>query len=318
MAYLGLAVVLLLLVLFAWLTRKAWRARHAVVKWAGGLVAGLLTLVLALTAGLGAYGLYLMLKPYPVLAAPVKIESTPEQVARGEHIAAMVCASCHSTNGNPPLSGGNNLADDSGMPIGDIYPPNITPGGVIAKRTDEDLYRVLRTGVRPDGRVTAMAALDAIQIGDDDAKAVIAYLRRQPAIEKSTPEVQGTFLLALLTGAGLVSFPEYKTLPSIPTPPKAADTRYGEYLVSFMDCRVCHNSDLAGGAPPPNPPGPNLTLIVPKWSKDDFFKAMRTGVDPNGNQISPLMPWKTIGKLEDVELEALYRYLNGLTPIVKK
>ena len=55
---------------------------------------------------------------------------------------------------------------------------------------------------------------------------------------------------------------------------------------------------------------------MPQWSQDDFFMAMRTGVDKTGHQISPLMPWKTIGKLDDVELEALYEYLHALTPVL--
>ncbi len=65
------------------------------------------------------------------------------------------------------------------------------------------------------------------------------------------------------------------------------------------------------------PFAPNLTLIVPKWTRDEFFKTMRTGVDPTGHQINPPMPWKQIGRLDDIELAALYEYLHGLTPVVK-
>ena len=43
---------------------------------------------------------------------------------------------------------------------------------------------------------------------------------------------------------------------------------------------------------------------------------MRTGVDPGGHALDPRqMPWESIGKLDDVELAALYEYLRGLTPI---
>jgi hypothetical protein len=75
---------------------------------------------------------------------------------------------------------------------------------------------------------------------------------------------------------------------------------------------------LTGDAAPPAPPSPNLTLIVPNWSKEDFFQAIRTGVDKTGHQIQPPMPWKTIAKLEDVELAAMYEYLHALPPAVKK
>lgn len=94
---------------------------------------------------------------------------------------------------------------------------------------------------------------------------------------------------------------------------------YGEYVVRFLDCRGCHGPTLSGDALPPAPPGAsNLTVIVPNWSKQDFFQAMRTGVDVTGHQINPPMPWKQVGLLDDVELEALYEYLHGLTPIVAK
>jgi mono/diheme cytochrome c family protein len=94
---------------------------------------------------------------------------------------------------------------------------------------------------------------------------------------------------------------------------------YGEYVVNFMDCHGCHGPTLSGDAPPPAPPGAaNLTVVVPQWSKEDFFTAIRTGVDKTGHQIQPPMPWKTIRQLDDVELGAIYEYLHGLTPILKK
>ena len=42
---LSLLVLVLLVVLFAWLAVRAWRARRAIVKWPGVILAGLLTLV---------------------------------------------------------------------------------------------------------------------------------------------------------------------------------------------------------------------------------------------------------------------------------
>jgi hypothetical protein len=105
----------------------------------------------------------------------------------------------------------------------------------------------------------------------------------------------------------------------VSAPPKAVTKEYGEYIVKFMDCAGCHGPTLSadgGGFAPPG--AANLTVLMPTWSKDDFFQAMRTGVDSTGHQISSDMPWKQIGKFDDVELEALYLYLHGLTPIATK
>jgi len=164
-----------------------------------------------------------------------------------------------------------------------------------------------------------MAGVPASRLSDEDAQAVIAYLRRSPPVEKQTPPISISPLLAIFAGAGLVQIGAPSTIEPVSAPPKAINKEYGNYWVTLMDCRGCHGPALDGNAPPPSPPGAaNLTVVMPQWSKDEFFKAMRTGVDSTGHQINPPMPWKTIGKLDDVELAALYEYLHALTPTVKK
>lgn len=313
-----LVVLIALVILFAWLVLRAWRSKNTAVKWGGTILGGLLALVvLAVTVVIGK-GFYELYRPYAVAPVTVSIAGTPEQVARGEHLAGFVCASCHSQNGELPLSGGKNLSADTGMPLGDVYPANITPGGKLKELSDADVFRILRTGIEPSGRLTAMAFFPVRNLSDEDAQAIIAYLRQAPAVENTPPALSASPLLLALVGAGMIS-PEAANSPIQPVtaPPKGVTAEYGKYVMSFGDCVGCHGPALTGNAPPPAPPGAaNLTVVMPQWSKDDFFKAMRTGVDPTGHQISPVMPWKTIGKLDDVELEALYVYLHGLTPIL--
>ncbi len=316
--YITLFVLLALAVLLGWLTLRAVRAKKMWVKIVGGILGGLATLLFALLFFVIGKGVYDLTRSYPVAAVNVTIEGTPDQVARGKHLAGFLCASCHTENGELPLSGGKNLSEDSGLPLGDVYPPNITPGGKIKDLTDADIFRILRSGVEPSGRLTAMAFFPVRNLSDDDAKAVIAYLRTAPAVEGSRPPLSASPVLAAFVGLGFITSPGAE-LPVQPVsgPPKAVTKEYGEYVANFGDCRGCHGEKLDGNAPPPAPPGAsNLTVIVPKWSKDDFFKTMRTGVDPTGHQVQPPMPWKTIGKLDDVELEALYLYLHSLAPIL--
>lgn len=311
-----LAFLVALVVVFAFVAVRAWRSQNGVVKWGGTILAGLLTVVFALVTLIVGKGTFDLVRPYPVEPVSVTIEGTPEQIARGEYLAAFLCASCHTENGELPLTGGKNLSDDSGIPLGDVYPPNITPAGRIKDLSDADIFRILRTGVEPGGRLTAMGFFPVRYLSDDDAKAVIAYLRHSQPVEGTKPPLSPSPVLAALVALGMIKA-EGAELPIQPVtaPPKAASVEYGEYVARFGDCRGCHGPDLTGNAPPPAPPGAsNLTVIVPNWSKDDFFKTMRTGIDPTGRQVSPIMPWKTIGKLDDVELEALYLYLHGLTP----
>lgn len=312
-------ILVALAVFFAWLVTRAWKSKRWYLKFPGVILAGLLTLLFALVAVVLAKGFYDLSRPYPVAPVNVTIAGTPEQIARGEHLATVLCAGCHSQNGQLPLTGGNNLSDDSGLPLGDLYAPNITPAGKIKDFSDNDLYRILRTGIEPNGHASFMAGVTARFMSDEDAQAVIAYLRQSPPVEKQTPPISYSPLLTLLGGMGLLGINVPDPLLPVTAPPKAVTQEYGEYVARFLDCRGCHGPTLSGDAPPPAPPGAsNLTVIVPKWSKDDFFQAMRTGVDSTGHQISPPMPWKQIGLLDDVELEALYEYLHALTPIVAK
>lgn len=314
----ALAIFLALTVLFAWLTRRAWRLRHWFVKLPAVLLAGLLTLLLALVTIVDARGVFILYSTYPVAQSRVSIAGTAEQVARGEHLAVVMCATCHATNSQLPLSGGINLSDDAGLPLGDLVAPNITPSGVIGSLSDDDIWRILRTGIDPRGRLTMMAGVPARHLSDEDAQAILAYLRGSPAVEKQTPPINPSPLMVILAGAGLVQVPAVATIESVSAPPRASSPAYGNYMVTLLDCRGCHGPALDGQAPPPSPPGAaNLTVVVPQWSREQFFQAMRTGVDSSGHAIRPPMPWKTIGKLDDTELAALYEYLHALTPIVK-
>jgi mono/diheme cytochrome c family protein len=184
----------------------------------------------------------------------------------GEQLAAFLCASCHTTNGELLLSGGNNLSADSGMPLGDVYPPNITTGGRLKELSDADVFRILRSGVRPNGQLTAMGFFPVRALSDEDAKAVIAYLRQAPAVDGQRPPLNASPLLLAFVGLGFIPAPAAdKPIQPVITPPKAATVEYDKYVADFGDCRGCHGEKLDGNAPPPAPPGAtNITVIVPK------------------------------------------------------
>jgi mono/diheme cytochrome c family protein len=311
-----LIILLAIVSLFAWLTRRAWKARRAWVKWPGLVLAGLLTILFALVTLIFGKGMLDAYGPKPVAAVSLSIEKTPERIARGEHLATVMCALCHSTDGTLPLSGGPDFFKGGRMPLGTLYPPNITPGGKIQQLSDADIFRILRTGIEPGGRWTIMGAFPAHNLSDEDAQSVIAYLRSAPSVQKETPPVEYSPLFVLFAGAGVLPLNAPTSIEPVSAPPKAPTIAYGDYIKNWLDCKGCHGPTLSADGGTFSPPGAaNLTQIVPKWSKADFFQAMRTGVDVTGHQIQEPMPWKQIGKLDDVELEALYQYLHALTPI---
>ncbi len=308
----GLLLLVLLTLILGALTRNAWKAKRAWVKWAGVVLAGLFTLVFALLTVFGAIGTYKLFRAYKVALPQVTIDGTPEQIARGEHLAEVLCASCHSLTGDLPLSGGKNLSDDAGLPLGDIYAPNITSAGDIKDMSDAELFRLLRTGVNEEGRATTMTVvLGPRALSDEDTLAVIAFLRQSASVQAETPKFKPSILMALFAGAGLISLDVPPTVSSVSAPPKAASAEYGQYVMALMDCQSCHGANLDGNVPPPYPPAPDIRPILSTLSDEQFFDLVQAKA--SAAQPGEVMPWKFIARLDDVELKALYLYLHKAT-----
>ena len=313
-AVLNFTIVLVLFIFFAWLTRRAWRARNVFLRIIGGVLTGLLTLVLAAVTVTAGRGLYLLVGPRNFPVVQVQAQGTPEQIARGEQLATFLCVACHSTNGKMPMSGGNNLSQDTGLPLGDFYPPNLTPGGDLPNWSDGEILRAMREGEHKNGRPLAMpAVLNLRNLSDEDALAIIAFLRSQPAVQNQTPPTRPSLLVQVLLGAGLFQVNTQPVNGPVSSPPPGATAEYGQYLVSISDCRTCHGPDLSGGKPP-NPVGPNLR-VVKGWTQEQYINAMRMGVAPDGHHLQDLMPWRQVGSLDDTGLAALYQYLHALPPL---
>lgn len=308
----SIVVVMGLALLFAWLALRAWRAGRPMVKWPGAVLAGLLALLGILVAGLALLGLYRFYLPPAAPASDVQIEGSPAQIARGERLAHL-CASCHSTTGDLPLDGS---AENFSPGIGTIYAPNLTPGGALQSRSDGEIIRAIREGVHQNGRALILMPSDQFHVmGDADVRALVAYLRTQPAVERQIPETQLTLLGAVLVGAGIFPYsPQPPIAGPVEAPPSGATAEYGEYLVTLAGCRECHGETLQGGTSQFVPVGPNLLAILAQWSAEEFVATIRTGVDPYGNALNPeTMPWPAYAAaFENAELKAIYTYIRTL------
>lgn len=311
---LGVVVLVVLVVLFVWLVRRAWRSKHSVLKWIGVVLGGLLTLVLTLVTVLAVIGMIKFYVPRGNPAPNLTVAGTPEQVTRGEHIANTLCIGCHSANGQLPLSGGVDLGKEIPIPLGSVVSFNLTPGGPLKNWSDGEIFRELREGVDRTGQPLAvMGGLFVRNMSDDDLHSIIAYLRSQPAVQQEAGGDNLNLIGMLMLGAGLI--PEAQAVNGpIVAPAKAATADYGKYIVGYNDCRGCHGDNLTGGTSALAPHGPNLTALVPKWTSDQFIQTLRTGVDPTGHSLSTVMPWKDIGKFDDVELGAVYQYIVSISP----
>jgi hypothetical protein len=138
-------------------------------------------------------------------AAPtVEHISDPAQrmmAERGRYIVVTTgCTGCHTPGGDAGpnwakyLAGGTKL---SAKGYGTVHSRNLTSDEEtgIARRTDEDVIRVLRGGVFPDGRMIHGRAMPWTQFSiwtEEDMRAVLVYLRSLKPITNRVPDYSET------------------------------------------------------------------------------------------------------------------------------
>ena len=323
----GVLVVIGLIVLFGFLTTRAWTLKSVFLKWGGVVGAGLLTLIPTAVLVLALIGFYKLNVQHANPVADIQVAGTAAQIARGEQLAH-VCASCHTPVDQFPLSGSNFAAKFGLPPLGTLYAPNLTPSGDISDWTDGEVIRAIREGIHKNGRSLLIMPADIFRnMSDDDVQAIVAYLRSQPATGGPTPANQFNLLGALFMN--LSDFRTAQQPVGSLTAPQPGTSAYGKYMVDIIGCRSCHGDQLQGrvetGQPGP-PAGPNLTQIVPQWTEDEFMTFFNTGQLPGGGTVpivtlpsgfsEPRMPWPVVrAATTDDELHDIYTYLHSL-PLV--
>jgi mono/diheme cytochrome c family protein len=282
------------------------------VQWGGVVAGGALALVLFLVGALSTRGMWMLYSPRGRPVKDLTVERTPERIARGQHIANTTCVGCHSLNGQLPLSGGKNLSDEAGIPLGDLYTINLTPAGPLATWTDGEIFRALRDGAdNRNRRLPVMSAQRVRNLSDEDIYSLIAFIRSQPPVENETPPPNPSFLAAILAGANQLPLLPGMAPESIPPHTPADDASYGEYMVKWIGCDECHGMNYTGGGGGVLPVGPNLRSVK-GWTREQFIAAFRTGQTPYKALDSLMMPWNIYGRMTDMELSAIHKYLISL------
>lgn len=95
----------------------------------------------------------------------------------------------------------------------------------------------------------------------------------------------------------------------------------GRRLAHMGDCAVCHTAPggqrNAGGLAMPSPFGtiystnitPDAETGIGRWSYEAFERAMRHGVDREGNYLYPAFPYTAFTRVTDEDMKALYAFL---------
>lgn len=272
------------------------------------------------------------LRPAPVVTAP----STPEAIERGRYLVENVtaCLYCHSEHDwskyagptKPGTLGGGGVCthQEHGM-RGEVCTQNLTPHEKGLKGwTDGEILRAMREGVSKDGRALfpTMPYSYYRALSDDDALAIVAYLRQLKPVDN-------------LPNRTWLKFPTSQFIKFIPAPlegPVAPPVDRGEYLVKISACDYCHTNqprgdrevgkDFAGGFFLRGPWGevvtPNITPHptgmgrmtreqfigrVKAWQDIDLFEAERVGTGAS------VMPWKYYSGMTEEDLGLIYDWI---------
>jgi hypothetical protein len=175
-----------------------------VLKWAAGIL--IVAAAMAFCAFLYFIPPFFVAPPEtfsaPVAAAPPPVDHIADpaermMAARGRYIVMTTgCMGCHSMNGEqgPDLTkylAGGGLKIESAH--GTIVSRNLTsdPDTGLPRRTDEDVKRVLRSGVFPDAHIVSYTSMPWANFShwtEEDRHAVLVYLRHLPPVRHAIPD----------------------------------------------------------------------------------------------------------------------------------
>lgn len=316
-------------------------------------VVGVIVLAVAALAAIGVSYLALR-KPAQRPALAVKVDATPERVARGKYLVhhVTICTDCHSERSTsayalpfkPGRVGVGGLVWDQriGFP-GVLAASNLTPDPEtgLGKWTDGEILRAMREGVDRNGNALfpIMPYGHFKNLSDDDAKAIIAYLRTLTPQRYVKPQKSLNVPLNFIEKF----IPQPLSAP-ITAPSPQDHLAYGKYLATIANCAECHTPrdshdqpipgmEFAGGWEMHTPEfrvvtaniTPHPSTFVGRATKEEFIGRFRAFANFTPETAPPapkgkntLMPWISYSGMSDEDLGAIYDYLKTVKPVENK
>jgi mono/diheme cytochrome c family protein len=144
--------------------------------------------------------------------------------------------------------------------------------------------------------------------------------------------VAGIIAIVLLGGAAAAFAIVWRPAIAAVEPPgpqafDAALVKRGRELAAIGNCNNCHTvqgaRNFAGGLPVPTPFGtifssnitPDAETGIGKWSEAAFRRAMRSGVNREGQHLYPTFPYDHFTHVSDEDDRALYAFLMTRQPV---
>lgn len=260
-------------------------------------------------------------KVYDVPLTAMPVSTDPAVLARGKHLVEGVMACTGSSCHGPDLAGGTPVVMG---PVGVLAGPNVTAGGLGALYNPSELARLLRHGIKKDGRTLRMMPVqDFGWQSDADLAAVVSYLQTVPAVDKPSGATNIKLIGKVLDRRDALVFDVARRIdhqaPDL-APPPAPTAAFGRYV--GKQCLGCHGAHLSGGPIPGAPAELGIPLnLTPDptglagWSYQDLDVLLTTGKRKNGAQLGTFMPVENFSRMDETEKRALYAYLMSVPPL---
>jgi hypothetical protein len=283
------------------------------------------------------------------------VQSSPEVVQRGEYLVkhVLLCHDCHSERdwslysgpAMPPLGAGRPCMDKNTKAVGINFGTGGFPGRLCIRNitpdvetgiggwTDGEIVRAMREGVSRNGEALfpIMPWFMYQGLSDEDAAAIIAYLRAQPPVKSFRPDRKLDFPLNIV----FRFYPKPLAGP-VASPPRSDSVAYGRYLTKIARCEFCHTARVRGQVEPqpdrlfsggvpfvmgtrtqysknltPHPTG------LGGWTKDMFIGRFRlhTASFPVKEEDNSEMDWVAFSGMSDADLGAIWDFLRTLPPL---
>jgi mono/diheme cytochrome c family protein len=138
------------------------------------------------------------------------------------------------------------------------------------------------------------------------------------------------FAAVLVLAIGFLAYALHTQIIPLSEPPGNFDAQLvkrGAALATIGNCSTCHTVPggkvFAGGRAVPTPFGtiyatnitPDAETGIGRWPEAAFQRAMRQGVDREGNHLYPAFPYDHFTLLTDDDNKALYAYLMTREPV---
>lgn len=262
-----------------------------------------------------------------LLAGGARAQDDAALIQRGAYLAkAADCMPCHTAQGGASFAGGLAL----NTPFGAIYSPNITADRKtgIGDWTFADFDGAVRNGIGKGHKFLypAMPFDSYTQITDDDIKALWAFVRTIPAVER--PNDPNALPFPFNVRYSLIGWRElfFEKGTFKPNPTKDAEWNRGAYVVDALGhCGDCHtprnilgateSSKALGGAPIDNWYAPDLTTNTLKnldgWTRPTLAAYLKSGSAKQTTVFGPMyeVVHDSLGYLTDQDLSAISAYL---------